>query len=47
MTDGGHPTADGYESYNRDLAAALPLLLEVETLAPNPLPLPLVGNGEK
>ena len=45
--DACHPTADGYASYNRDLAAALPLLLAVETPAPNPLPPPLVGNGEK
>ncbi len=45
--DACHPTADGYASYNRDLAAALPLLLAVKTSAPNPLPPPLVGNGEK
>ena len=45
--DACHPTAAGYASYNRDLAAALPLLLAVETSAPNPLPPPLVGNGEK
>ncbi len=45
--DACHPTADGYASYNRDLAAALPLLLAVEIPAPNPLPPPLVGNGEK
>ena len=45
--DACHPTADGYASYNRDLAAALPLLLEVKNSAQNPLPPPLVGNGEK
>ena len=45
-SDACHPTADGYASYNRDLAAALPLLLAVETAAPNPLPPPLVGSGK-
>ena len=45
--DACHPTADGYASYNRDISAALPLLLAVETSPPNPLPPPLVGNGEK
>ena len=42
-----HPTADGYASYNRDLTAALRLLLSVELSAPKPLPPSLVGNGEK
>ena len=45
--DACHPTADGYASYNRDLATALPLLLAVETPAPIPLPPPLVAGGEK
>ena len=45
--DACHPTADGYASYNRDLAAALPLLLGEKNSAQNPLPPPLVGNGEK
>ena len=45
--DACHPTADGYASYNRDLAAALPLLLAAKAPAPNPLPPPLVVGGEK
>ena len=45
--DACHPTADGYASYNRDLAAALPLLLAVKNPEQSPLPPPLVGNGEK
>ena len=44
--DACHPTADGYASYNRDLAAALPLLLGTKAPAPNPLPPPLIGRTE-
>ena len=45
--DACHPTADGYASYNRDLAAALPLLLTTQAPTPNPLPPPLVVGSEK
>ena len=45
--DACHPTADGYASYNRDLAAAFPLLLAMPAPAPNPLPPPLTGGAEK
>ena len=45
--DACHPTADGYASYNRDLATALPLLLATQAPAPNPLPPPLTGGAEK
>ena len=45
--DACHPTADGYASYNRDLAAALPLLLATQAPTPNPLPPPLVVGAEK
>ncbi len=45
--DACHPTADGYASYNRDLAAALPQLLATKASAPNPLPPPLVVGAEK
>jgi len=45
-SDACHPTAEGYASYNRDIAAALPQLLAAETPAPYPLPPRLVGTGE-
>ena len=45
--DACHPTADGYVSYNSDLAAALPLLLATQAPAPNPLPPPLITGSEK
>jgi len=45
--DACHPTAEGYTSYNRDIAAALALLLATETSPPHPLPPPHFGGAEK